>query len=89
MRRKIMDKMIEARQLLTALVPSTTSIFVDCTVASYSYKIPDLSEPRCEDIDYRISLVENGECIQVHGRTLEEALDKIIDSLTCETMVGR
>jgi predicted RNase H-like HicB family nuclease len=44
-----------------------------------------MCEPRYNEIDYRISLVENDECIQVHGSTLEEALDKIIDSLTCET----
>ena len=79
-----MNKMIEARQILIDLVSDTTTIFVDCTLASYSYETL-LCEPRANKIDYKISLVENGECIQVNGSTLEEALDKIIDSLTCDT----
>ena len=80
-----MNKMIEARQILIDMVSETTTIFVDCTLASYSYETPTMCEPRSNEIAYKISLVENGECIQVNGSTLEEALDKIIDSLTCET----
>ena len=80
-----MTKMIEARQILIDLVSETTTIFIDCTLASHSYETPTMCEPRSNEIAYRISLVENDECIQVHGSALEEALDKIIDSLTCET----
>ena len=83
-----MNKMIKARQILIGLVSETTTIFVDCTLASYSYETSTMCDTRSNEIDYKISLVENGEngeCIQVNGSTLEEALDKIIDSLTCET----
>ena len=79
-----MNKMIEARQILIGLVSDTTTIFVDCTLASYSYETSTVCDTRSNEIDYKISLVENGECIQVNGSTVEEALDKIIDSLTCE-----
>ena len=80
-----MNKMIEARQILIGLVSDTTTIFVDCTLASYSYETSTVCDTRSNEIDYKISLVENGECIQVNGSTLEEALDNIIDSLICET----
>jgi hypothetical protein len=90
MRRKIMRKLIEARQLLSSIVgPTIRGLFVECKCARYSHSISCLEDPCSgtvyesnDELEYYITLVKEDVIAFAKGADIDEVVARVIVEYT-------